>query len=125
MVIKLANATYRLLQRRINMSLYQKLMDYVEFYDKPTDNSNRKGVELLVQEYADEPEVLDVLEDAFDFMSHNKVDETVFEDMFQLSGTFDAICDVLGFTSPKSKEKRLEVLSEVVDLYKETCWNHH
>ena len=107
------------------MSLYQKLMDYVEFYDKPTDNSNRKSVELLVQEYADEPEVLDMLEDAFDFMSHNKVDETVFEDMFQLSGTFDAICDVLGFTSPKSKEKRLEVLSEVVDLYKETCWNHH
>ena len=107
------------------MSLYQKLMDYVEFYDKPTDNSNRKRVELLVQDYADEPEVLDMLEDAFDFMSHNKIDETVFEDMLQLSGTFDAICDILGFTSPKLKEKRLEVLSEVVDLYKETCWNHH
>lgn len=33
---------------------------------------------------------------------------------FQLAGTFDAICDILGFTSPKSKEKMLEVLSEVV-----------
>lgn len=107
------------------MSLYQKLMDYVEFYDKPTDHSNRKSVELLVQEYADDPEVLDMLEDAFDFMNHNKIDETVFADTFQLAGTFDAICDILGFTSPKSKEKRLEVLSEVVNLYKKTCWNHH
>ena len=67
--------------------------------------------------YEDNPKLLQMLSDAFNEVSQHKEAETVMDDIFDISRTFDSICKIGNITSTEDKEK---VMAELTFMYSQT-----
>lgn len=64
--------------------------------------------------YEDDLKLLQMLSEAFDEMIHYKEVVTVMYDIFDISRTFDSICEIGNITSTEEKEK---VMSALLFMY--------